>query len=468
MPAATLAPSANAAESLAHAQGEVRRTLRLTERWTPLMPHPMQAAYFWHPARFKINPSGRRSGKTELAKRKGVLELTRRRPWHTKILYGAPTWGQAKDIFWPDLLELIPRHWIAKVNGTDLEITTRWGASIRVMGFDRPRRMEGVPWDDVFVDEIADCPRGAFAYSVRPALSTLGREGRCTLLGVPDEIGRNQAEYEQLWEDGLLWNANPKLAKDSNLCSFHWISEDILAADEIKALKSSYDDLAYEQEFGGRFVTSGGKALPRFDFKTHVRDSFCTYDPRLPLDWTLDFGTAPAASLLLQSYKGHVWVMDEIVLKDSSTDVAADEMFRRANARGYSLRRLRVFGDAAGKSHHSNVGTTDYEILEEKLRGLPAVEWLQLEAAPLVKDSLNSVRGRVCSADRQVRLHIHPRCQNLIKDCKTASWPDGSNNLRAYHCLAALRYYCFALWGAGETTLETAPMSHPNLGGRRK
>jgi hypothetical protein len=322
-----------------------------------------------------------------------------------------------------------------------------------------------VPWDWCFIDEIADCPRGCYAYNIRPALSTRGREGRCDLLGVPDEVGRNQAEYEELWERGLLWRpGTPSVSRegvsewDPDLCSFHWPSSEIIAPKELESLKASYDELAFDQEFGGRFVTSGGKAIPRFDFKTHVRAEYCDYCPRLPLDWTLDFGTAPAASLLCQTYKGHVWVMDEIVLKDSSTDVAADEMFERTRKRNYSLHRLRIFGDAAGAGHHSNIGTTDYEILEKKLARVRNIEWLQLTSPPLVKDTLNSVRARACSADMQVKLHVHPRCRQLVEDMKTAGWPDGSNNLKHYHCLAALRYYCHALFGENSTDYSTAPL----------
>ena len=103
-----------ATEALAAAATEAHRTLRLTPRWTALKPHAIQQAYFWHPARFRLNPSGRRSGKTELAKRKGVLELCRQRPWPSKILYFAPTHGQVKDIYWQDLQDLVPRHWVAQ------------------------------------------------------------------------------------------------------------------------------------------------------------------------------------------------------------------------------------------------------------------------------------------------------------------------------------------------------------------
>ncbi len=76
----------------------------LTRRWTPLRYHPVQQAYWSSPHRFNTIPAGRRSGKTELAKRKLVkraLAGTKFDP--PRFFAGAPTREQAKRIFWDDL-----------------------------------------------------------------------------------------------------------------------------------------------------------------------------------------------------------------------------------------------------------------------------------------------------------------------------------------------------------------------------
>jgi hypothetical protein len=437
------------------------RTLRLTDRWTPMKPHHLQQLFFWHSARFKINPSGRRSGKTEIVKRKAALKLLQKNKQGNPGTYflAAPSKDQARRIFWRDMQALIPSWWIAYKNETRMEIRTHWGAYLQVFGFDNPKVIEGAPWDWGAIDEIADCPPQCFALNVRPAMSTLGREGGCDLIGVPDEVGRNQAEYEQLWAAGLGWDPDPGRSIDPEICSFHWRSADILDPKEIAAVRQTMDELAFEQEYGGRFMTSGGKATPKFDTSLHVDAEYCTYERLLPLDWSLDFGVDPAASLLGQSYRRHVWIMDELILNDSSTDVAADAMVERASLRGYSLRHVRVFGDAAGNSRHSNVGTTDYEILEKKLRHLN-VEWLQLTAAPAIKDSLNAVRTALCSADNVIHLHIHPRCKTLINDLKTAPWP---SDLRQFHALAALRYYLYRLYGADAAPYATGSLNLSTL-----
>jgi len=73
------------------------------------------------------------------------------------------------------------------------------------------------------------------------------------------------------------------------------------------------------------------------------------------------------------------------------------------------------------------------------------------------------VRARVCTADNTIHLFIQPRCHNLIKDLKTATWPDESNKLRQFHCLAALRYYIYELFGDHDG-YSSGELVLPNLG----
>ena len=76
----------------------------LTPRWTPLRYHPMQQSYWSSGHRFNTVPAGRRSGKTELAKRKLVKSALAGTPFDPpRFFAGAPTREQAKRIFWDDL-----------------------------------------------------------------------------------------------------------------------------------------------------------------------------------------------------------------------------------------------------------------------------------------------------------------------------------------------------------------------------
>jgi hypothetical protein len=432
--------------------------LRLTDAWESLRPHDVQAAFAWHPARFKPCPAGRRSGKTILAKRKCVLKTINRRAYPMKILIGTPSFTRTKDIYYEDLERLIPKHWIKykKESLSSMEFRMHWGASIRLIGMNNPTNVEGIPWDHVLLDEFADMPKGCFEKHVRPALSTAGREGTCDIIGVPDEVGDNQAEYEKLWTLGLQYPLDPET------CSFWWPSSDILSAKEIEHQREFMDAETFNQEVMGLFVRSAGKAFAKFDQARHVDAYMADYCGFLPIDHALDFGSRKACSLIGQTYRNHVWIMDEINISDSSTEGQAQEFLKKCGERGYSTHRVRVFGDAAGRHRSSPTGKSDYVMLADQYAGMN-VEFLNLISNPLIKDTVNAVRSRLFDSRGRIWLWIHPRCKVLRDQLYNAPWPA---KLEEWHLLAALRYYIYTLFsehfassgitGIGSATLGDA------------
>lgn len=80
------------------------QTKRELERWYPLIPHPVQLALVADRVRFKVVPAGRRSGKTERAKRY-VAKQAMRNPNETYFI-AAPTRDQVKKIYWADMKRL--------------------------------------------------------------------------------------------------------------------------------------------------------------------------------------------------------------------------------------------------------------------------------------------------------------------------------------------------------------------------
>ena len=70
------------------------------DRWYSLIEHDVQTALVNDQVRFKIVPAGRRSGKTERAKRFVVREAFRE---PGPYFVAAPTRDQVKRIYWQDL-----------------------------------------------------------------------------------------------------------------------------------------------------------------------------------------------------------------------------------------------------------------------------------------------------------------------------------------------------------------------------
>ena len=414
--------------------------LKLTPRWSKLRPHPEQSRLFHQAIRFKIVPAGRRSGKTELAKRKLVLSLWEaliQKRADARYFAAAPTRHQAKRIWWDDLKALTPAAWLdAPPRETELRIRTQWGAELWVIGLDRPQRIEGTPWDGCVIDEIADCKPGTWDAHIRPALADRG--GWAWLTGVPDRDAPGQVEYKRM-HDHAAGGTDPEWR------AYHWPSSDILPAAEVQAMRRSMDDEMFRQELGGQFVLAGGLAFPDFDARCgglHVNES-AVYDPALPLCWSLDFNVNPMCSGVIQrpvDADEPFRVIHEFTLADSSTDVACDAFLEWCERRGIVPHDVRIYGDPTGNARDSTSGLSDWAIIRRRMRAYNAV--IRVPKAPWpVKDTVNCTRARIKSAAGRVGLVIHPGCRRLVRDLQEALWP---GDLMQQHCLAWLRY--FAVW----------------------
>ena len=109
-------------------------------RWYPLRDHPVQRAMVTDKVRIKVVPAGRRSGKTERAKRYVVREAMR-----TSGAYfiAAPTRDQVKRIYWNDIKRLSFSSLLpSSPSESELVIKYPNGSTLALIGLDQPQRME--------------------------------------------------------------------------------------------------------------------------------------------------------------------------------------------------------------------------------------------------------------------------------------------------------------------------------------
>ena len=151
---------------------------------------------------------------------------------------------------------MVPPHLVVSISESNLIISLINGSEIHVLGMDKPERVEGSPWDHGILDEIGNMKEETWGEHVRPALSD--RNGTCDFIGVPE--GRNH--YYDLYNDAL--------ADDTGTWGvWHWLSADILPPEEIEQARRDLDQLTYEQEYEGSFVSFTGRAYYNMDFFTH-------------------------------------------------------------------------------------------------------------------------------------------------------------------------------------------------------
>lgn len=395
-------------------------TEALGSRWYKLRPHEVQQRLWRRPARFAVVPAGRRSGKTEIAKRRIVrTALAVTATWHDpRFFLGAPTRDQAKSIFWNDLKLLVPERfrW-GRPRETDLTIRLINGAEIVVVGMDKPQRIEGRPWDGGVLDEYANMRPGAWTENVRPALAE--RRGFCWFVGVPE--GRNH--YYDLDQQALADTTG-------TWASYSWPSADILDPEEVEAARQDMDELTFQQEFEAKFVSFTGRAYHGFDERTNCQP--LEYDPRAPLLLCFDFNVDPGVAAVLQQMRfddgDGLGAIGEVFIERASN---TERVVRRLiEDWGQHPGRVVLFGDATGGSRGTaKLQGSDWDIIKNMLRPVFGNRLgFEVPASnPTERARINAMNSLCRSAAGAIRFKVDPkRCPNTVKDLAGVTLIPGS------------------------------------------
>lgn len=380
----------------------------LTARWTPMDPHEEQLRYWHSPYRFNVVPAGRRSGKTERAKRK-VVKCALRGTQYTPARYflAAPTRDQAKRIFWDDLKAMIPTDLQLKVSETDLMIRLPL-SEIWVIGMDKPQRMEGTPWDGGVLDEYANMKPQAWGENVRPALSD--RKGWCDLIGVPEGRNHYYDQYQSARAEMLT------LGEDGEWGAFHWLSADILPQEEIDAARRDLDLLTFQQEYEASFVNFGGRAYYPFNESEHCLP--VEYDPGRDLNFCFDFNVAPGVAVVCQEFDYGTGVCGEVYIPQNSNTPAVCQ--RLVVDWGEHPGRVNCYGDATGGAKGSaKVEGSDWDLIEQELRPVfgGRLSFYVPSANPAERARVNAVNSRIKASDGTVRFRVdQKKAPYLVKD----------------------------------------------------
>lgn len=366
-------------------------------RWYALTPHPVQTALVNDPVRFKVVPAGRRSGKTERAKRYVVREAMKT---PGSYFVAAPTRDQVKRIYWNDLKRLsfcsvLPQ----KPSESDLIIHYPNGSTLSLIGLDQPQRMEGVFWTGGVIDEIADVKDGAWAENISPALDTFNPtrpdfRAWCWLIGVPDGLNHyyEMAEYA-------------RTANDPDWKVYTWKSSEILPAELIEAAKRRMSAKQFRQEYEASFETAFGRVYEDYD---HNNETSETIQPHEQLMWHHDFNFTPMSSGVGVRRGNDFYVLDEIVLTSAVARQSALEFVERF--KDHQNRNVIIYGDPAGRAGEKHGHASDYTEMEGVLKSnnWNVTRKVKL-AAPAIRDRQNAVRAKICNAAGERSLFVNPK-----------------------------------------------------------
>ncbi len=134
-----------------------------------------------------------------------------------------------------------------------------------------------------------------------------------------------------------------------------------------------------------------------FSRQQHVTD--LQLERSIPLMWSLDFNYNPMSSVVGQKVRGRIHVLDEIVMKNATTEEVCKSFCQRyPNPRAGVV----VYGDCSGYAHHTN-GPTDYDVVRTILsqNGIRA-EYRSAEHNPPVRARVNLVNSTLVNASGEL------------------------------------------------------------------
>ena len=368
------------------------------------MSHQAILKYWNQKKRFKIVHAGRRSYKTELAKRNLVLESLKNP--NQNLFFGAPTYGQAKRISWQDLKDLTPSVFIKSISESELRIKLVNNSEINVFGFDKPARFEGVRWNGGVLDEYADMKAQVWNQNVMPSLRDTN--GWCWLVGVPE--GRNHY-YEQ-----YLYALNDT---DNEWGVYNWHTADIMDRKEVEKERKRLDERTFKQEYQGSFEAYEGRAYVYYEPLTHRKD--IAYNKNLPLIISCDFNTDPCVWIIGQDNNGSINVLEELIQRN--TDIWKMTIALKDKLEFYRPQEIKFYGDMEHGNNRSVAATsTSWQIIKNEMKGYNIT--YKLKSHPRIIDRVNAVNSKLRSSDGLVHLTISNKCLYLHKDFEMVSLED--------------------------------------------
>lgn len=415
---------------------------RQLDRWYDLKDIPEQLRLIAEQVRFKVVPAGRRSGKTERAKRY-LAKQAMRNPGEMYFA-AAPTQDQARKIWWDDLcaMTLSVSHPKAPRVSPQPVIYLPNGTEIHVIGLDKPQRIEGIAWTGGVIDEIADIKSEAWEANILPALNTVTPErpdyrAWCWLIGVPDGLNH----YYELYQYALT-------SGDPEWAAYHWKSADILPPDVVASARRVMSAKQFKQEFEASFETATGRIYEDYGAE-NATDA--TIEPHEQLLWMHDQNFTPLSSAIGVRRGDDLYLLDEIVLESAISRQSALEFVERY--KDHQNKHVLLYGDPAGRAGEKHGHASDYTEIEDVLK---AAGWTFTrkvkKAAPAIKDRQNAVRARICTADGERHLFVNtqtaPWCHKglaTVQLQKGSTFQEDQTN-QYQHITTAIGYMVEATW----------------------
>lgn len=208
--------------------------------------------------------------------------------------------------------------------------------------------------------------------------------------------------------------------------------------EEIEEARKRLDERTFRQEYMASFETYAGLIYYAFDRHHNIkRPPWSDGEGRnwhkgLPIRIGLDFNIDPMTAHVYQEVviegRIHSFQIDEIHIKTSNTHEMGNEIAVRYGLPSFNpdvpkLDHITIYPDPAGAQRRTSAhGETDITIL----RKMGFHVW-SMSSHPMVRDRINLVNGKLCSADGVRTMFIAPECQRSIEALEKQAYKEGTS-----------------------------------------
>lgn len=431
-------------------------------------PHEKQREMMLSPARFKALVWGRRSGKSLGIALYTMLKALEK-PGNYYII--APTYTQAKSIYWNDILKVLipgaivndtneselfvefqPLHYkfnTKAILGYDIDSDHRGvdvPSRIYLKGANNPDSLRGVSLSGAVLDEFAffQYANDTWRKIVRPALAD--QQGWAIFSSTPDGVHNSFFDVVEAAKKAVAASKDP--ANDPRWFYSH---ATMLDNTSIKHREQEWNDTKAEyiregkidewvQEWEAQFTTPSSLVYNEFDDRIHVINPNLIPRENVTFAIGLDFGLKdPFAAVFVAIDKDDNWyVYDEIYLPDLPIDKMARVLHEKMGDQYFT----RIIGDSAGAMEIAS-------LREKSLGDYRVFVTPSKKGKDSIKNGIRQVKTKlyVREGSGKPKLYVGRNCTATIKEFQSYkrlrdAWgevsetPEDKNN----HLMDALRY----------------------------
>lgn len=401
------------------------------------------------------NHSGRRALKTLLFSRKLFKKALQTRG---RYICGAPTHEQAREIFWDRMCQLTTLFQSRKPHETYRKIFLTNGSEIHIAGLESGERLKGKPAAGFHISEVDDVKEEVWFRHFLPM--SLDTDAFFYLDGVP---GGGLGWFHDICLkacDGAFPERDEKKGgkfhaskNNPNMAYYHWFSSDVYEQWKLDLIQEQYiysQDM-FDREFLGAFISLLGAAYKNYGAWNIQKND---YNPLYVVHIGMDFNRNPMAVTFSHIVNGHVYVFDEALISDCTTQDMIDYILID---RKFEPLMCVIYPDSTGKAEKSNASKSD--IAQLRAAGL---EVKAKSSNPRIRDRISNVNRLLKDRKDITRVHIDPRCRHLINDfnkvkCDQYGREEAEQKKgRLTHISSAFGYMCYYLFPMYKGRIELA------------